>query len=404
MIADIVDDNDVKQELAAGGQFSGVEQEVYVPYPFDSDKIAISSKIYPLLTIVRRLERGMIVAAEMQRGEDLWDIGRKSRLIESILLKIPLPLFYAAENKESILSIVDGLQRINAIHAYVSQNSFGLKELEFLKDLEGKRFKDLSENLRIRIEETELQFVVIQPDSPPEIQRNIFKRLNTGGLPLSDQEIRHALYYGPVADLLKEFALTPDFIQATTESVNDSRMAARELILRFISFLIIGVEGYNKDDEMDGFLCDAMQIVNALYSKNPPKNGDAFNKRIILCDDLTTIKSKFSLAMSRASQLFEKFAFRMSIRSKHEEGTPRKPINKALFEAWSVILSNIRENEFGKLLEDRNKLDDELGKIYDISDPFRRYCGSDSLKVSGVKGRHETIKKIVRQLLEGDDV
>jgi hypothetical protein len=279
------DGSDEKQELAADGRLSGVEQEAYVPYPFDSDKIAISSKPIPLATIVRRLERGMIVAAEMQRGADLWDIGRKSRLIESILLKIPLPLFYAAENKENILSIVDGLQRISTIRTYVLENDFGLKGLEFLKDLEGKKFKDLSNDLCIRIEETELQFVIIQPDSPPEIQRNIFKRLNTGGLPLSDQEIRHALYYGPATDLLKELAETQAFNNATTYSVDDSRMAARELVLRFISFLIMGVEGYNKDGEMDNFLCDAMQIVNTLSSEKPLKTGDIFNKRTILCGD-----------------------------------------------------------------------------------------------------------------------
>jgi hypothetical protein len=88
--------------------------------------------------------------------------------------------------------------------------------------------------MKIRIEETELIFVVINPDSPDEIQRNVFKRLNTGGMPLIEQEIRHALYCGPATDLLKKLVDSKEFVSATDNSVKDSRMAGQELVLRYL--------------------------------------------------------------------------------------------------------------------------------------------------------------------------
>ena len=383
----------IKEELAADGKLSGVEAEGYRPYPFDANKISIQRKILPLNTLVRRLENNMLVAAEMQRGI-VWDKGRKSRLIESILLKIPLPLFYAAADKNDVFYIVDGLQRVNTIREFVLEKSLALSGLEFLRELKGKTYNELSTDLQIRIEETELQFAVIQPDSPPEVQRNIFKRLNTGGLPLSDQEIRHALYYGHVSGYLKQFAMSQEFQKATTESINDSRMAAQELALRFIAFTVMGKESYRKDEEMDSFLCDAMQIVNALSIESPLR----IEKRFIQIDDLDEIKHRFLLSMRRAEQLFKRCAFRMAIQSRNPPWRP--PINKSLFEVWSVILSTMAESNFQILLDRRDLLDDRLEEIYDATHPFRKYCGTDSTKVSGIRGRYMEINEMIQSILE----
>jgi hypothetical protein len=98
-------DKTIRQELAADGSYSGVEEESYDPYPFDSGKISIFPKNISLSNVINRWQRGMILAADLQRRSDLWDIGKKSRLIESLMLKIPLPLFYAAENRDDQLFI-----------------------------------------------------------------------------------------------------------------------------------------------------------------------------------------------------------------------------------------------------------------------------------------------------------
>jgi hypothetical protein len=315
------------------------------------------------------------------------------------MLKIPLPLFYVSADKNDRLTIVDGLQRISAINEYVSNDSFSLRELEFLTELNGKKFSELPESMQIRIEETNLNCVVINPDSPPALQRNIFKRLNTGGLPLTEQEIRHALYYGPATDLLKGLVETDEFKNATDGKVNDSRMAAQELVLRFLAFSIMGGEEYRKDEEMDSFLSDAMQILNEQKKQwKQEKSGVAtFNDRKIINIDKSDLRCKFTLAMVRAHALFDNCAFRMStpIREK------RTPINKSLFEFWSISLSQMQESRFNILLDKRTLLYQKLENAFADNDcRLRDFIGKDSSKVSAVKGRYEMIGKMIQEVIE----
>jgi hypothetical protein len=318
------------------------------------------------------------------------------------MLKIPLPLFYVAATKDDELFVVDGLQRLSAIRSYVTKEDFTLKSLEFLRELEGEKFSELPERMRIRIEETELDFVVINPDSPQAVQRNIFKRLNTGGLPLTDQEIRHALYHGPVTELLKTLVNGREFQNAVDRSVNDSRMAAQELVLRFLAFSIMGVDEYRKDDEMDAFLSDAMQIVNAsVAGRYDSDRTDASFNRKVSNVNTEEIQKKFTKAMIRAAELFDKHAFRKSTpRSKHlRPSSPRTPINKSLFEVWAVLLSDMDEETFERLKEEKEALYERLDNAFsDSKSLFGRYVGQDSTRATSVKERYKTINEMVHAL------
>jgi hypothetical protein len=395
-------DETIKQELATDGVYSGIEEETHEPYPFDSEKISINLKKISLSNVINRLERKLIHAADMQRRADLWDVVKKSRLIESLMLKIPLPLFYAAENKDDQLFIVDGLQRLSAIRGYVLEKKFKLSSLEFLKELERKNFNDIPERMQIRINETELDFAIISPDSPPEVQRNIFKRLNTGGLPLTDQEIRHALYFGPVTELLAELVETNEFKDAVAYSVRDNRMAGQELILRFLAFGIMSTSEYKKDDEMDSFLSDAMQILNKLikpdfYSKNGMNLSSERKYTTITRKDM---EQKFFTAMTRAKTLFANCAFRITTPAKNKRGFQRSPINKSLFELWSFILSKMTQNDFDYLNNKKELLFEKLDAEFDNKNSgLRNYIGNGSQKIVGVKGRYEIIGKIVNNII-----
>ncbi|MDR2560292.1 MAG: DUF262 domain-containing protein [Holophagales bacterium] len=388
--------SDIKSELAADGSDSGVEAEVHAPYPFDVKRISIVRRQISLSNIVRRIKRGTIVAANIQRDENLWNEGQKSRLIESLMLKIPLPLFYVATDNDDVLTIVDGLQRINSIRQFIIENKYRLKELEYLDQLIGKDYASLPEEMKIRIEETELDFVIINPDSPPEIQRNIFRRLNTGGEPLTDQEIRHALYQGHSTNLLKNLANTKEFFDATDNKVNDSRMAGQELVLRCLAFSMLGVSEYRKNEDMDSFLSDAMMAINQLSSGIECNDIKLSNNRTISNSNISELKNNFILAMKRAYQLFGDYAFRISTPLKRA----KTPINKSLFEVWSVILGKMPESQFKILSKKRNALYKKLDlEFADSTLPPRRSISSDSTKIGGVKARHEIIGNIVKEIL-----
>jgi hypothetical protein len=253
--------------------------------------------------------------------------------------------------------------------------------------------------MRIRIEETELDFVIIDPDSPQAVQRNIFKRLNTGGLPLTEQEIRHALYYGLSTDLLKELVETDAFQNAVAHSVKDSRMAAQELVLRYLAFSILGTDEYRKDEEMDSFLSDTMQIINNLGNKSMKDvcAGIPIERKIIN-KDINKIRINFILALVRAYELFDNYAFRIS--TPMRKG-PRTPVNKSLFELWTVLLSGMAKHNFNILNKNKTRLHEELEKEFsDNASNLRTFIGKDSTKAAAVKGRYEIIEKLVERVIK----
>jgi len=395
--------NDAKEtheELAADGRPSGVEAEQYSPYPFDVKKISIARRQISLSNILRRLQRKSIMAADIQRGDNLWDEGKKSRLIESLMLKIPLPLFYAACDNDDVLTVVDGLQRISSIRQYVMEGKFRLEGLEYLNDLNGNFYGSLPDDMKIRIEETELDFVIINPDSPPEIHRNIFKRLNTGGMPLTDQEIRHALFFGPSTNMLKELANAKEFIEATDDRVDDSRMAAQELVLRYWAFSMFGVSEYRKNEDMDSFLSDTMQAMNNLINDAGSDLSRLIKDRTISNGNIGELKDNFILAMKRSHKLFGECAFRITTPTRKSKSDTRTPINKSLFDVWSILLSKMPESQFKKLYSKRKSLfrllDEELDNSASV---LRRSIGQDSTKIGGVKWRHDKIGKIVEEIV-----
>lgn len=395
--------SDTRQEISADGLPVGVEFEEEVPYPFDAEKIAISNNIIPLETVVRRLRQKTILAPEIQRGAGLWDDPQQSRLIESLMLRIPLPLFYVAADRKEHWNVVDGLQRITAIRRFIVEQEFKLKELEFMSEFNGKKFEELPQKFQNRILETQLQFAIIDPSTPSNVQRNVFKRLNTGGLPLTSQEIRHALYYGEAARLLKALAESNEFKEATANGVNDSRMAGRELILRFLAFLIREPVNYSRKGDMDGFLSETMQLINKMPALTDTDItaicGNETNLYSLKFTEIEPLVALFKLAMKRASILFGGYAFRKSVPGYN---LARTPINKSLFEVWSVQLSQLSEAEFKALLKNKNLLFEQLHtQTYGQNqEEFSRWISRDSHKSISVRKRNEIISKIIKTTIE----
>lgn len=384
-------DDSIPQELADNGTFSGVESEAEsYEFPFDADKISISSVPVPISRLLERLKGKTISAPQIQRSENLWTWQQQSRLIESLMLRIPLPLFYVAADSDENWKIVDGLQRVSALRNFLLDKKFKLSGLEFLLDLNGKNHDILPAKYQNRIVDTTLQFAVISSTTPAEVQRNVFKRLNTGGLPLSPQEIRHALYYDDkVAALLQSLAESQEFQMATDYSINDSRMAAKELVVRFIAFLIRDIDAYPKNDDMDSFLSDTMLLLSAMPELKEGKIKKIFYPRVINSEckykNHEVIKNKFILAMQRAHKLFGKYAFRKSLPQNR-----RTPINKALFETLAITLCQIDQKSFERLIKDQNLLFVKLQAA--LTGKLEHAISRDSHKLASIKKRFDYFK------------
>ena len=342
--------------------------------PFDPSKIDIKMDKITIDSIIKRIVNDELeFDSSFQRKSGLWNIKQKSQLIESIILRIPLPAFYFDASNDDKWQIIDGLQRIGTLKEFVVDNSFSLKGLEFLVDLDGSYFKELPRSLQRRIEETNLNAYLVNPSTPQNVKFNIFKRINTGGLVLEPQEIRNALYQGQAADILLEMSKMQEFIQVTCHSIKSDRMLDREFCLRYVSFTCLNIDEYN--GSTDEQLINGMEYLHSLTE-----------------NEKNELLSTFKTVMQNCQKIFGKFAFR---RMNTEER--RGPINKALFEAWSIIIKSLNDAEIQKIVDKREVLFESFTKLcnnYEFQNTLR---ASDR---SSVKTRIKNIREIVDEVLE----
>jgi uncharacterized protein with ParB-like and HNH nuclease domain len=311
-----------------------------------------------------------------QRKVGIWSDEQQSRLIESMLIKIPLPSFYVDATNDDNWLIVDGLQRLTTIKRFVIDGELKLSGLEYLKKLEDKTFNELSRNFQRRIEETQVTVFSIEKNSPPEVKFNIFKRINTGGMPLSPQEIRHALNQGKATKLLRRLVQKRVFREAIDYGIHDKRMAAQECILRFMAFTIYSYEKY-KTNDLDSFLNKTMININKMEDR-----------------EIHSLEDQFIRAMVMSRKIFGKYAFRKL----YEEDRWRYPINKALFEAWSVNFNRLTDKQF-TILEKRKKILIEKFITLMHNSKFESAISQGTSNVLRVHLRFSKIEEIIQETL-----
>lgn len=363
---DSEDSGAFRVEVGADGRGTDVELELPDPdadpdaedaadritAPYDPSKIEIQTSNPTINLLMSRLSNGMIdLTPDFQRRAGIWSDEQQSRLIESLLLRIPIPSFYAAEledsdwSQDSSWAIVDGIQRLTAIARFIAPDALAevaginagalrLRGLEYLKDdFEGKGYDDLSGRLQIRLNETQVVMHVIRPGTPEAVKFNIFARLNTGGLPLTRQEIRHALIPGPARDLLSALTVGP-FQLATGGGVPSARMADREMVLRALAFRLAPPDSFKAQD-FDQFLAHTMRQINRMPDE---EWGVHFGD--------------FLRAMTTAHEVFGEHAFRKLYPGQKR----RSPVNKAIFESVTVNLAELTDAERSALVASREEV------------------------------------------------
>lgn len=366
--------------------YDDTEEEVnddslrFMEQPFDPTKINIETKTPSLDTLIKRIERSEIqmdTSTYFQRQDDLWDGVKQSRLIESILIRFPLPAFFFDASDDNNWLVVDGLQRLSSIRNFCVTQKLKLNNLEFLTQLNGIRWKDLAGDLRRVIEEAQVVIYKIMPGTPTDVKFNIFKRINTGGLVLEPQEIRHALFQGKPALFIAQLGQNEAFLQATDRKVKTHRMLDRDFANRFLAFYLFGYEKYTPD--LDTFMSRAMASIDSMSD-----------------DELNRITNDFTAAMLTAHKIFKEEAFR-KIYYDYER---LPPINKAIFDAIATQFALLsteqrmvleeKAEEFKKALYERLSQDERLFMSVSSSTGDR----------NRVYYRHDEIKKLIHQTIK----
>lgn len=311
--------------------------EVQEITPYNPDDIRVHQKQFSIKFIEEMIENGDIDFTPDFQRNFVWNSIQKSKLIESLLLRIPLPIFYFAEDKEGRLTIVDGLQRLTTIKEFMN-NEFSLNHLEYLNEgVQGRYYKSNPEKKQLGIDAkyyrwfnmSQFAVNVIDPSSPYKVKYDIFRRINTGGKPLNNQEIRNCLSSKKLRKLLTEMSALESFKKATNGSVKGTRMADREIALRFISFY----GAYKKDATLktsyDGYMEYFLDSATEEYASISEEASAHFL-------ELYQNAMRNSLLLLGGSNAFRKLKYEDSV-----VDSKKQLFNKALFVAWSVILADI---------------------------------------------------------------
>lgn len=349
--------------------------------PYDPSRTKIDTQSPTIDLLVKRLRHSEIdLSPSFQRKADLWNDQKKSRLIESLLIRIPLPAFYFDATTDNRWLVIDGLQRLSTLRAFLidknAASRLRLTGLEYLQTFDGKTFDELPRDMQRRIEETQVTAHLIRPGTPPEIKYNIFRRINMDGLVLTPQEIRHALNQGQAAAFLDGLAGCKEFRLATDSGVSSRRMLDREFVLRFCAFSLTSYRDF-KEPSLDIFFTRAMITLN-----NLPK------------DALAKLKQKFLAAMQVAHQVFGQDAFRKRLRRED----PRRPINKALFETWAVLLGALSEADRKTILKRKNTLLEGHGALMKEK-TFLNAITTATGDPAKVRTRFEKVEGLIRRTL-----
>lgn len=384
---------EVEEQTDVKGHGTGVETDDTAPdvdperiaEPFDPEDIDVITRSMTVDLLLSRTESEMIdLQPDFQRRWGIWDNRRQSRLIESLLLRIPLPVLYAAEDEDERWEIVDGIQRLSTIArfirpAIVEADPLILTGLEYLTQYNGKEFSDLSSRLQMRLRETELVIHLIRKGTPPEVKFNIFARINTGGVALSPQELRHAITPGEARKVLEDWASSNPFKLATDGSVRSTRMDDRELVLRFIAFYTRGLDGYRQPD-MDGFLVNAMRAINGFTD-----------------EQLGQIWFSFVQALEGAHAIFGNDAFR----KRFSPDSARSPINKALFEAVTVSLAKLNDYQISRLIGRKDEVREGIIELCNDR-AFESAISQGTGDVKKVSRRFSEVERMFARVLEHD--
>lgn len=373
-------------EMEADMEFSiyEVEQEqadgvVLMEKPFDPTKINIETKTPSLDTLIKRIDRNEIqmdTTTYFQRQDDLWDSTKQSRLIESILIRFPLPAFFFDSTNDNNWLVVDGLQRLSSIRNFCVTQTLKLTNLEFLTQLNGKGWKELSGDLKRIIEETQVVIYKIMPGTPTDVKFNIFKRINTGGLVLEPQEIRHALFQGKPAQFIAELGKNKAFLEATENKIKTHRMLDRDFANRFLAFYLFGYENYTPD--LDTFMSKAMAKIYDMSQ-----------------DKLDKITHDYTEAMIVSKKIFNKEAFRKI----HNEYERLPPINKALFDALATQLAVLSDSEREELVLKGKEFKKGLYNLLNNDASFFTSVTSSTGDKNRAYYRHDEIKKLIHKTI-----
>lgn len=342
--------------------------------------VRVTKKDFSIYELYRKYKKQQLVLEVDFQRNTVWGPKQKCELIESILMGLPLPIFYFKQQNNSTYVVVDGKQRLSTLFEFLN-NGFTLKSLKILKFLNGKKFKDLTDELGIyqsQLEDYQVYSHVILPPTPDKILFDIFDRVNRGGTKLNKQEIRNALYHGRGLKMITAVTKSEEFVKATRiEHKKDSRMKGSYLVTRFLAFYLLFNGLLDKDGKQYEYTGDLDDLIEVTLTK--------LNQTLL--EELEQI-GKFTIkCLERANDILGKGAFR-------KEVNESKPINMNIFETTLYFMALMQKNN---VVAPQKVVYEALKRTIN-SDEFLDYIGNSRDNTVKVYGRFQLMEKVFEEI------
>ncbi len=345
-------------------------------------------QLTPVVSLIYdRLMFGEIeLQPDFQRKDRVWSKPRKSKLIESMLMGLPLPVFYFAEKPNGDWIVVDGLQRITTIFDYM-RGDFELQDLEVLEEFNGKKFSKLERTEQRKIREYPLtSHLIDMPTGNDNIIVELFHRINTYGVKLSEQEIRSALNKGSSVKFLRYLAASFEFKTATQRKIKSDRQKDMELCLSALSFMLQGYKTF--EGQYGKYLSAAMKVMNSYELKLDDDNDVDSGGATLSLDKnpiFYQIAGKFLLGLNIAIQVFGEYTFK-----KIPKSDLKIPISKPLFELIVTYFSGLTPDQHIQVVEHGDSLINMLYEAISLDSGDYAEWESDKYSVEN-RGFHYSI-------------
>jgi hypothetical protein len=374
MAEEMDDKASVPEDVQA--QAEGTDDDAPLDIAPERRRVKTDKRDVPVETLHNWVQRGKInLQPEFQR-QFVWNKKKASRLVESLLLEIPIPVIYVAHEADDSMPVVDGQQRLTSVCAFIEGKfpdgeSFRLSSLQVLTELNGKGFKELTSKQQEAILGATLRLIVIEKDSDPDVKFEVFERLNLGAEKLNDQELRNSVYRGSYNALLKELASNPHMLKVMRADQPHRRMADRQLILRFF----------------------AMWRATHLKYKSPFKqfmNHEMETNRSADAERLGEMRAVFEKSIEMAYTVFGTHAFRRfdpgSTDNQRDGRWEKNKLNVAL---WDTLLYTFSFYEKRQIIPIADRVREEFLDLMTNDQKFVDYITATTDQVDRIRYRAE---------------
>lgn len=342
------EENYSQEEMIFEDQESSTDSVIGIPE--QERKIITQAYDKSVADVVRMInDKEIHLDPEYQRNY-VWDNKKASMLIESIILNVPIPVIYVSQEKDDTWTVIDGLQRLTSLKKFFAGN-FKLSGLDILGELNKCDINSLNPKAARILKNGLLRVIMISNTSNEEIKYDVFMRLNTGSVHLTEQELRNCLYRGSFNNLLKELTKNGHWLAMLGLREPHKRMADRELILRFFA---LQSRWHLNEGVVDRYAGKMKVFLNEYMCAQKSINAQAANDMRLL----------FEATVEKVYCLFGDSAFRQLNRGISKSTV----INRALMDALMISVIPFEREE---LLIHSDVIAHELQNLIDQSDEFR---------------------------------